>query len=486
LNATQDASPGQGAKSVESLFQTVDARFGRITFFANDTGALAQSLRSYGEWAQNELAFIERFLTAGSTVVDVGAYVGTHTLAFAHLVGPNGRVVSIEPQNESFALLSKNVAANGIKNVQLEHAAAADLIGVVHGQAIRITESESFGSAALRRFDASVKVSEQTDLKQQQLSVRTLTIDSLDLGSCALIKIDAEGFEDLVILGARRTMQRLRPVIYAECNSVASGIRISEAMRNSGYIVYMHVVDAFNRANFFGATENIFGRAREAALVGVSPKQSASLDQMDPRPCELILKIETADDLVLGMLNKPQYAGEVLEVGRAARTGGDVWIKEATLLRNELDQWRQMADEALREAGIHRANLKAAVAECDRARQELDALRVQREAALGQRDQAHQEAAALRAQLDAAMLQARFARQAADEAEERFAGLSERCRILSASVSAAHADLENAAARISELERRLTAMQNSRSWRMTSPLRAIRRQLRKMLFRSSV
>ena len=71
----------------DELFETVETRNGRVTFFANDTGAISESLRLYGEWAQNELSFMLSMVRPGDTVVDVGGYIGTHALAFARHVG---------------------------------------------------------------------------------------------------------------------------------------------------------------------------------------------------------------------------------------------------------------------------------------------------------------------------------------------------------------------------------------------------------------
>ena len=75
-----------------------------------------------------------RVLTAlapeGSTVVDIGANLGTHTLLLATQVGPQGRVVSFEPQRLVFALLQNNVASNGHSNVQLVNACVGSEPGV--------------------------------------------------------------------------------------------------------------------------------------------------------------------------------------------------------------------------------------------------------------------------------------------------------------------------------------------------------------------
>jgi FkbM family methyltransferase len=330
-----------------SLFQTINTRYGRMTFFTNDTGAVSRSLQTYGEWAENELGFAKALMKRGATVVDVGAYIGTHTLSFAHFAGPEGQVIAIEPQDESFVLLKKNILENRLTNVHLEHAAAG-VGGAFYANPLRIAAKKSFGSATVRDF--GMPDSPASRESGEMISVRGLTIDSLELTSCDLVKIDVEGLEDLVISGAEQAIKRLSPAIYAECNSVASGIKTFDALRKFGYEVRMHVVDAFNPDNFFGVTENIFGPARECALVGLKGVQLAYLDEMQPRPCELILKIESADDLALGMLNKPQYFGEVLHICAAARSGGDAWLKEIDALHKA----REIAHHAVEQVRLAR------------------------------------------------------------------------------------------------------------------------------------
>ena len=450
--------------SINQLYRTIATRYGKTKFFVNDTGALSQSLMLYGEWAQNELIFMKALIPAGSTVLDVGAYIGTHTLAFAQFTGPNGNVVSIEPQNQSFALLEENVSVNGLKNVRMEHAAAADYVGILYGTPIEITEKVSFGSAALSRAAVSERGLVAHDQERENLiSVDVLTIDSLKLASCALIKIDVESLEDLVICGAKKTIKRLSPVIYAECNSVASGIKTFEVLRQLGYMVRLHVVDAFNVDNFRGNTNNIFGTAKEVALVGVMGSQSSCIDEIQPRKCELILKIESADDLVLGMLNKPQYVGEILGKGAAARSGGDVWIRETRLLLDARDHANQVAHLSRLEAEAARAAKEVADRELKAVTQEVEAARAAKEVADRELKVVTQEVEAARAameiadrecarmQLDAdaslahmeaAMLQARFAREEADQAVARLEDLSRRYDEIQISLIQAQDDLD--------------------------------------------
>ena len=142
--------------------------------------------------------------------------------------------------------------------------------------------------------------------------VGSVTIDGFSLARCAVVKIDAEGTEELIIRGAAETIRRTSPVVYAECNCIADGLPTLELLRSLGYEVRLHVVDAFDKNNFVGTVENVFGQGREAALVGLKREDSSRFDQIKLRPCEMLLRIETADDLALGMLNRPQYSAKFL------------------------------------------------------------------------------------------------------------------------------------------------------------------------------
>ncbi len=266
-------------------------------------------------------------------MLDVGAYIGTHTLAFSRFAGPSGRVISIEPQRPSFALLQENVAINGIGNVQLENAVASSESGSVLIPSIHIERRDSFGSASLlpARF-AEGQATEPCDV-----AVRAITINSLALSACALIKIDAEGMEDAVLRGALLTLQRCAPVVYAECNSLSAGLSTLAVLNGAGYRVLAHVVQAFNPDNFRGASDNIFNTAREVALVGFAEADRQRVRQVELRPHEMLLDIDSADDLALALLNKPQYVPEILRRSAAARSGGADWLDEADAIRFEAE-----------------------------------------------------------------------------------------------------------------------------------------------------
>ena len=303
----------------DGLAREVMTLRGPMAVFRNDRGALTQSLQAYGEWAELELAFCGRFVGPGDTIVDAGAYIGTHSAAFAEMTGPDGRVFSFEAQPASFALLSRNLAGRlactrgGAVNAVLGAAGVADAISL---ERIDIAASHSFGSAIVE------SAQDPSPSASATASVPTTTLDALGLDRCALVKIDVEGMEDQVLAGAEQLLARCAPLVYAECNGIEAGHRTAIRLRAAGYGVWMHVVDAYNPHNLYGNPANIFGTSREAALVGVPSHLVGLCSALRAGEHEYFFEVHDLDDMVAGMLLKPQYPREVLQHTSAFRSRG--------------------------------------------------------------------------------------------------------------------------------------------------------------------
>ncbi|MGA7779324.1 MAG: FkbM family methyltransferase [Paraburkholderia sp.] len=436
----------------DDLFETVNFRYGQVTFFANDTGAITDSLRLYGEWAENELSFMLSMVREGDTVIDVGAYIGTHALAFARHVGESGRVVSIEAQSTSFEVLSRNIAANGVKHVRLEHAVASATAKDELIPSIDIESPASYGSASLRDVlvpGVHTNGHEGASGRPEGLAIRSIAVDDLDVSSCALIKIDVEGMEDMVLRGAGRTIGRCQPAIYAECNSLEDGLRSLALLKEYGYRVRAHVVLAYNADNFRENPENIFGGAREVALVGTLAAGPDPLEAYVLRSCELLVDVETADDLALALLNKPQYEHEVLRNGAAGRSGGRKCLDEVRELRAGYEEANQRVEALRRDFDQQLAHaLDGARIEAD---QRLAAAEEEKNRLLAgmqaQVEQLRAELGDMRAQIEPAL----------------------------AKLASASADAVQTRAREAALQTALDEIHGSTSWRLTAPLRRLKR-----------
>jgi len=78
---------------------------------------ITTSIMETGKWEEKTTKFIKDNLKKGQIFVDIGASVGYYTLLASKLVGNEGKVYSFEPLDDNFAVLTKNLAINSIKNV---------------------------------------------------------------------------------------------------------------------------------------------------------------------------------------------------------------------------------------------------------------------------------------------------------------------------------------------------------------------------------
>ncbi len=160
-----------------------------------------------GEWAPVESEILRLLAPEGGTVIDVGANVGGLTLALAAAVGESGRVLSFEPQRYCYMCLCGNLALNSLMHFcQAHQVAIGDTLGHIDVPILDVATVNNFGGASL--LDEHHSPLEKVPL---------ITIDSINLPACHLIKIDVEGMEPAVLRGAAATITKYRPIIWAEC-----------------------------------------------------------------------------------------------------------------------------------------------------------------------------------------------------------------------------------------------------------------------------
>src|SRR5262249_31324528 len=99
--------------------------------------------------------------------------------------------------------------------------------------------------------------------------VSRVTVDSLDLPACHLIKIDVEGMEGEVIAGAEQTIRRFRPVLYMENDRPEQSVALIRQVLDLGYRLYWHLPPLFNPQNYFRVAENVFGRIVSVNMLGL-------------------------------------------------------------------------------------------------------------------------------------------------------------------------------------------------------------------------
>jgi FkbM family methyltransferase len=174
----------------------------RITYEpATDIGG---ALYYTGEFERSELELCRRYVSRDSTVLDIGANIGLHSIYFSNLA-TEGCVLALEPDLDTFDLLRRNVSRR--RNVVPLNLAISDKGGVVE-----------FFHASDSAY-SSLKDTKRTAIAKT-VRVPCMTLDdvvaALRLKRVDFVKIDVEGFEFNVLEGMTKIISNFHPVIFCE------------------------------------------------------------------------------------------------------------------------------------------------------------------------------------------------------------------------------------------------------------------------------
>jgi FkbM family methyltransferase len=249
---------------------TTQTRYGLMIHGVGDT-VVGRSLMAYGEWAQSEMDLLATWVRPGDWVVDAGAYIGTHTLFFGKTVGAHGRVFAFEPQRLSFQTLCGNVALNSLTCVHTYQAALGEAPGLIKGHITDYERHDNQGSYSFL-YDGEV---EDTGLSE---SIPRMTIDSLGLERCELIKCDVEAMEKQVLVGAEATIESHRPILFVENNFPAESHALVRQVDAYGYDIWLQESHDFNPDNFRGETRDVLWGFFDINMLCIPKERAACVD----------------------------------------------------------------------------------------------------------------------------------------------------------------------------------------------------------------
>ena len=169
-----------------------------------DDAAVGAAIAASGVYEPHVTAVFAARLRPGMTVVDIGANIGWFTLLAASRVGPEGRVLAVEPNPLNARMLEASRQANGLDNVLLLPVAAGVRNGAV---ALHRTYSNA-STTPLDRID--IHAAEVVPM------IRLDDVYPADWGPVELVKIDVEGAEALALGGLENVLRRDRPAIISE------------------------------------------------------------------------------------------------------------------------------------------------------------------------------------------------------------------------------------------------------------------------------
>lgn len=200
---------------------------------------IGNSLFYGGNFELEEVKYFARLmqkLDDHPIVLDIGANIGVHSLAWAE-TNRNATIYAFEPSEATTNILSRNIAANALGNrVHPIREAVSDKVGTA-----------TFYSCADNAFSA-LKDTKRVEVVSST-TVSTTTIDNFveknGLPKVTFIKIDVEGFETEVVLGGLKTLKTFQPDLFVEIyggeNANPDPEKTIKAITNLGYSAYVFV-----------------------------------------------------------------------------------------------------------------------------------------------------------------------------------------------------------------------------------------------------
>jgi FkbM family methyltransferase len=168
--------------------------------FVRDGTTMSLTLAANPRTYDDALRMLERLLSPNDDVIDVGANIGIYACSIAKMIGPHGRVWAIEATPATYLALQKNITLNN----------SGRIIG--------------FNAALSNRWGTTSIATNKSDDSQNCIADKiggtgnVVPLAPLDEILClppriALLKLDVEGAEYLVLSGAPATLARTDKVL---------------------------------------------------------------------------------------------------------------------------------------------------------------------------------------------------------------------------------------------------------------------------------
>ncbi len=210
-----------------------------ITMLIDPYDKVTGSIFMDGDWEKPVRGWLFQHLPPDGTFVDIGAHVGWYSLKAAKVLGPNGRVIAIEPNPETLVKLRANITASKRD-------------GMILVAPVACSDSESrlkfYASSRVNTGESSLSAknaSLEGPVTSYEVQARRLDDILSDAGVRRVdaIKLDVEGAELFVLKGGAATLNRFKPVIVVELidrqlNAMGTSVKeVNEFMQANGYQV---------------------------------------------------------------------------------------------------------------------------------------------------------------------------------------------------------------------------------------------------------
>lgn len=204
---------------------------------------ISTSIRKYGHFEKKTQELARQFIKEG-VVLDIGCNLGSFTIPLAKEFR-NVRFVGFEPQRVVYQQFNTNVFLNSLTNVECHNRGLAEKSMRLMGGVPDYKNCKNVGGLTLN-FAIEQRRSDSHFSRWDFLTTYDVkTLDEYSFREIDLIKIDVEGMELNVLLGAQETLKENNyPPIIFECWQdpwfEETRLKLFTFLREMGYNIESH------------------------------------------------------------------------------------------------------------------------------------------------------------------------------------------------------------------------------------------------------
>ena len=200
----------------------------------------------FREKIEDLLEFGHRFINKNDHCIDGGANQGIFSLSFSSAVGPEGKVIAVEPFDYCIKNLKQNILLNKFQNIDI----CQKVLFNESGLEKKLDYSIGVGGASIvRDFGSS-----------NYLSVESITVDEIVEKyhlKLNFLKLDIEGAELDALKGSIDTLEKNKPIICLE-GDPKNYREICEYLEKLNYSPYYFENKKLQKLNDYKPLTNIF------------------------------------------------------------------------------------------------------------------------------------------------------------------------------------------------------------------------------------
>lgn len=203
-----------------------------LVCFINTKDLIGWKIFFFGEYEKDTNRILAQHLKNTDIVIEAGANMGSETLLISKLV-KDGHVYGFEPNPYTFERLKINTSVNELKNVSIYDIALGEKDNSIQ---FNIYPRDFCNSGMSSKYMATSQT--------RKIDVVQKTLDSFvkenKLTKVDFIKMDIQGAEMDMLMGANDTITRFKPTIFTEaCEPYNNTKELFAKIKGYGYNIYL-------------------------------------------------------------------------------------------------------------------------------------------------------------------------------------------------------------------------------------------------------